>query len=761
MPGSTEMSPNDHSNPSVRSRGETPPAGDAGVAPSDTYRRATTGRLQISAEYLLLAFLLGIFLFRGFLPAWRSLNTDFRNYYVAARLYREGSSLLRVYDFTWFQRQKDHQGIVQCLVGFVPDTLLSALPIVPLAGFPPLTAKRWWLVFNAVILALSALVLAQITQLGWRRILIVIFLAIEPLAKSFLYGQMHLLVFFFLAVAVWCSERRRPVAAGISVALAAALKLYPALLLAFFLRKKQWRAAAATAIGLAALAGLSVYLFGWDVHRIYLREILPAIGRGENIDPYSPQWNALTALLHRAFIAEPELNPHPLFNAPLLYALFQPLCQAAIFTPALWLLLPRNLPRSQQRLEWAMFAAMLMALSTGPTPYHLCLLILAAALGLDALLAEGRRAQAGGLLILYGLTCFPLMLWAPRNASGWHMLIASPRIYPLVGLALFFYGRTFGLPLIREWFRAHPRETWAFGLFFLLVAAAGVVQAVRHQRGQFDNYSNRIFTLPGALLRGEPAVGADGLFVTRMPGSHPAFETWRWSKGQFTPLPPAEDEFHPASAPGLKEVWIEQAGRVSNIIRLSNFDRPGGPISQIEVANGEQPSVSPDGKTLAFLREHDGTGELWTKALSSPTTANDNFSSGPENKIADATQDVWEAAFEPGGRRIIFTGAARGQPELYSLDTASGQITLMPIAGPARYPAFSPDGKWLAYSRCEKGTWHLYLADVNSGRSRRLVEGDCNSVSPAWEADSKGLIYATDCGRGLEMTALIHIKVSP
>src|SRR5271157_4772347 len=151
------------------------------------------------AEYLLLTFLLGLFLFRGFLPAWRSLNTDFRNYYVAARLYREGSSLLRVYNFTWFQRQKDHAGMGQFLVGFVPDTLLSALPIVPLAGLPPLTAKRVWLVINGGLLALSALVLVQITRLGGRRILIVMFLAVEPLAKSFLFGQMHLLVFFLLA----------------------------------------------------------------------------------------------------------------------------------------------------------------------------------------------------------------------------------------------------------------------------------------------------------------------------------------------------------------------------------------------------------------------------------------------------------------------------------------------------------------------------------------------------------------------------------
>jgi hypothetical protein len=707
------------------------------------------------AEYLLLTVLVGLFLFRDFLPAWQRLNTDFRNYYVAARLYREGSSLLRVYDFTWFQRQKDHLGMGQYLVGFVPDTLLSALPILPLAGLPPLTAKRVWLVINGGLLALSALLLTQITRLGWRRILIIIFLAVEPLSKNFLFGQMHLVVFSLLVAAVWLVRRQHPVAGGISVALAAGLKLYPAIFLVFFLRKKQWPALAGTAAGLLTLAGLSVYLFGWEVHRIYLSQILPQIGRGENIDPYAAEWNSLTALLHRAFIVEPEMNPHPLLHAPNLYALLQPLFQAAIFIPAVWLLIPGAVRREHENLEWAAFAAMLMAISTGPTSYHLCILILAAALAIDSLMAERRQWQACTLLALYGMICFPWMKWAYPNADGWHMFLASPRVYPLVALPFFLYWVIHAYPLVRPRVHAHRRETWAFRAGFLLLAGVGAMQAFHHVRGQFDNYPHRLSTLPGALLKGEPAVGAGGIYFTRMPGRSPSFEAWRWSGGQFASLPPAEDEFRPATAPTLANVWIEAAGPVSNIVRFSNRTSAGVPSSQIEVVNGEQPGVSPDGKWLAFVRENSGRGELWIKELpQSPASQG-----GEERKMVDDSNDVWEATFEPGDQRIIFTAAPKGQPELYSLEMASGRAAPMPIAGPARYPAFSPDGQWLAYSRCEQGTWHLYVTNLSSNFSRKLTQGDCNSISPVWESDSKSLIYATDCGRGLEMTALARIEV--
>lgn len=709
------------------------------------------------AEYLLLAFLLGLFLFRGFIPAWKSLNTDFRNYYVAAWLYRQGSSLLRVYDFTWFQRQKDHAGIGPCVVGFVPDTLLSALPIVPLTGLPPLTAKCVWLVINAGLLALSALILSRITRLGWRRILIVVFLAVEPLAKNFLYGQMHLLVFFLLAATVWLMKRKQPVAGGISIALAAALKLYPALFLVFFLRKRQWRALAGLLAGLVILAGLSVYLFGWEVHRIYLSQILPQMGRGENIDPYAPGWNSLTAFLHRAFIREPELNPYPLVHAPGIYAFVQPLCQALIFIPAIWLLTPGEVRREDENLEWAAYTAMLIALSTGPTPYHLCILILAAALGLDALLATGRRWEACILVGLYGMVCSPLMGLASQNANSWHMLLASPRVYLQLGLAFYLYGLMHGVPLVRVRLREHRRETLAFGAACLLLAAVGALPAIRHQRNQFDNYTSRLFVVPGSLLQSEPAAGANGLYFTRMPGTNERFETWRWSRSQLAPLPPAEDEFHPTTSTDLTDLWVELAGPVSNIVRFSDLNGVGAPTSAIEVVNGEQPSVSVDGKILAFVREIRGRGQLWIKDLEQ----NANSKADEERKLVDDSYDVWEAAFEPNGRQVFFVAAPRGQPELFSIDLTSGLTEHMPIPGPARYPAFSPDGRWLAYSRCERGIWHLYVTNRSFRTSRELVEGDCNSISPAWQPDSRGLIYATDCGRGLEMTALAHIEFSP
>ncbi len=55
---------------------------------------------------------------------------------------------------------------------------------------------------------------------------------------------MHVLVLLLVVFSAWLYFREQEFASGITLAIAGALKIYPALFLVFFLWKKQWRAAA-------------------------------------------------------------------------------------------------------------------------------------------------------------------------------------------------------------------------------------------------------------------------------------------------------------------------------------------------------------------------------------------------------------------------------------------------------------------------------------------------------------------------------------
>jgi Glycosyltransferase family 87 len=46
------------------------------------------------------------------------------------------------------------------------------------------------------------------------------------------------------------------------------------------------------------------------------------------------------------------------------------------------------------------------------------------------------------------------------------------------------------------------------------------------------------------------------------------------------------------------------------------------------------------------------------------------------------------------------------------------------------------------------------------GTRRRLTEGVCINESPAWDADSRAIVFTSDCSRGLGLPALYRVKLA-
>src|SRR4029077_7987590 len=111
-----------------------------------------------------------------------------------------------------------------------------------------------------------------------------------------------------LTLAGWLHLRGRGVASGALLAVAATLKLYPALFVVFFLFKRRWHAVAGFSSTFALLMALGAMLFGAQTMRDYATDVLPRALAGEGIDPYYVGFNSSTALLRRLFVAEPDLN---------------------------------------------------------------------------------------------------------------------------------------------------------------------------------------------------------------------------------------------------------------------------------------------------------------------------------------------------------------------------------------------------------------------------------------------------------------------
>src|SRR3974377_836130 len=108
-----------------------------------------------------------VFMGTAFRTGWTQPSTDFPNYYTAAVLVRQHQPLRNYYDWTWFARQMNYAGFETQLGAYTPQTPLTMLPMVGIAGLPPQDAKRAWLAVNLVLLAAALGMLSRVTGIRW------------------------------------------------------------------------------------------------------------------------------------------------------------------------------------------------------------------------------------------------------------------------------------------------------------------------------------------------------------------------------------------------------------------------------------------------------------------------------------------------------------------------------------------------------------------------------------------------------------------
>jgi hypothetical protein len=309
-------------------------------------------------------------------------------------------------------------------------------------------------------------------------------------------------------------------------------------------------------------------------------------------------------------------------------------------------------------------------------------------------------------------------------------------------------------------YRLLSRSSLLFAGAFVAFTAIVFGGNVRHFRRQFDNYAWRVVTLAGSGIAADPVVTPGEIFFTALvprflPSVPDTYAVHELRAGAVTSFAIGGDWVHPAAAKDPHTAWAEMVTNgTSRIVRFS----PATPIKSVtditvEVEDAEQPVVSSDGRLLAFIREVRGRNSLWIRELEGqPGT--------PDHEVADPSYDVREAAFSPD-HRIVFSSRREGRFRLYEASSDSGTIEEISVPTcSARYPAVSPDGKRIAFSCEQGGTWQIHVMNFD-GEQIQITNADCNSVTPVWTLDSKELIYATDCGRGLGITALARLSVFP
>jgi Tol biopolymer transport system component len=118
----------------------------------------------------------------------------------------------------------------------------------------------------------------------------------------------------------------------------------------------------------------------------------------------------------------------------------------------------------------------------------------------------------------------------------------------------------------------------------------------------------------------------------------------------------------------------------------------------------------------------------------------------PEKLIASRWNDD-EPAYSPDGRRIAFSSDRSGTTSVWVSDedgTDPLQLTAFEsLIGSARAP-WSPDGRRIVVSSQESGNWDLYLVDSESGRPQRLTHEPSADVAGSFSRDGRSIYFSSD-----------------
>lgn len=641
------------------------------------------------------AFITIFFLLTSFRKGWTQVETDFPNYYTAAVLATRHEPLPRYYDWTWFQRQMNYTGTERQLGGYIPQTPLTMALLIPLAHLAPQKAKQVWLALNLIFLGISVVLIARLTRISAGVILLIAFAGYMSLESNFLLGQYYVFVLLFLTAGVWCLIRGKAATGGFWMGVICMLKLYSAPFLLYFVWQRRRKAllgmlAACTGLGLVSIAW-----FGWHANVYYLTSVFSRASENAILDPYHPGTGTFTNLLRRTFVMEPELNPHPLFNAPFVFFLLRPFLTLSVLVIPL-LALPRNAAIEKRALAWFLIAIMLSSPNTAL--YVFIVLLLPIAL----LLPEASPQRAAALIAIYIALCLPL--W-----PAWSWLF--PKVWLLV-LLFVMAGRGYWRSL-----RIRP-----LAVAFLVIATLSLLDAWRHQRSynaEPPRFFEPVASQRGSTYAGSPAASNSGVIFESMGrGGYTLNRKWAFESHAF----------HPSVPVSGSPIFFELVAKGHS--KIASFDPATKDLRVLtsDEMDATNPAVTADGARVAFISR----GKLYV------------LGEGPLDSPGPAEDATWF----PDGNHLIFSsnGAIYDSKNMQPLNLA--------IAGELSEPAVSPNGKWLALTSMRHGIRHVWLENTSTSATRELTGGSCNSYSPAWEPDSTAVIFASDCGRGLGLPRL-------
>ena len=163
-------------------------------------------------------------------------------------------------------------------------------------------------------------------------------------------------------------------------------------------------------------------------------------------------------------------------------------------------------------------------------------------------------------------------------------------------------------------------------------------------------------------------------------------------------------------------------------------------------------SFGADGRTLVYDSERDGLWQLYTATIKNPDEKSFVYASEiEENLLYSSDSPAFQPAFSPDGKKVAFL---EGRTEIKVIDVDSKAVNTA-LDGKYNYSytdgdvsfTWSPDSRWLLASYFDNGGWNnidIALVAADGSKVENLTKSGYSDGNARWALDGKAMIYNSD-----------------